>query len=107
MHCTSPSPLLIRAAGLLAGYGGYFGAGQGVILIVLLAPSGLDEDLQVVNAVKNGAVKASNAAAAVVFAAFADLDWAVVALIAVGSVLDGRSEPASADDCPIPFYASW
>ena len=82
-------PLLIGAAGLLAVYGGYFGAGQGVILIALLA-LGLDEDLQVVNALKNGAVTASNAAAAVVFAAVADLDWAVVALIAIGSVLGGQ-----------------
>lgn len=82
-------PLLIGAAGLLAVYGGYFGAGQGVILIALLA-LGLDEDLQVVNAVKNAAVTASNAAAAVVFVVFADLDWAVVGLIALGSVLGGQ-----------------
>lgn len=82
-------PLLIAAAGLLAVYGGYFGAGQGVILIALLA-LGLEEDLQVINAVKNVAVTASNAAAAVVFAAFADLNWAVVALIALGSVLGGQ-----------------
>jgi len=43
-----------------------------------------------INAVKNGVVTASNAAAAVVFAAFADLNWAVVALIALGSVLGGQ-----------------
>lgn len=43
-----------------------------------------------INAVKNVAVTASNAAAAVVFAAFADLNWAVVALIALGSVLGGQ-----------------
>ena len=82
-------PLLIGAAGLLAVYGGYFGAGQGVILIALLA-LGLDEDLQPVNALKNAAVTTSNAAAAVVFVILADLDWAVVALVALGSVLGGQ-----------------
>lgn len=77
------------AAGLLAVYGGYFGAGHGVILIALLA-LGIDEQLQVVNALKNAAVTAANAAAAVVFVTVGDLDWAVVALIALGSVIDGQ-----------------
>lgn len=70
-------------------YGGYFGAGHGVILIALLA-LGIDEQLQVVNALKNAAVTAANAAAAVVFVTVGDLDWAVVALIALGSVIDGQ-----------------
>jgi uncharacterized membrane protein YfcA len=85
----SPPGLLPSAAGLLAVYGGYFGAGHGVVLIALLALA-LDEDLQVVNALKNAAVTAANAAAALVFTAVADLDWAAVALIAVGSVVGGR-----------------
>ena len=84
-----PSPLLPAGAGLLAVYGGYFGAGQGVLLIALLG-LGTDEDLQVVNALKNAAVTASNAAAALVFAGVADLDWVVVGLIAAGSVLGGQ-----------------
>ncbi len=77
------------AAGLLAVYGGYFGAGHGVILIALLA-FGIDEQLQVVNALKNAAVTAANAAAAVVFVTVGDLHWAVVALTALGSVIDGQ-----------------
>lgn len=85
----APSRPLTAAAGLLAIYGGYFGAGQGVILIALLALS-TEENLQVVNALKNAAVTASNTAAALVFAAAADLDWALVALIAFGSVLGGQ-----------------
>lgn len=85
----APSRPLTGAAGLLAVYGGYFGAGQGVILIALLA-LGAEEDLQVVNALKNAAVTAANTAAALVFTAVADLDWAIVALIALGSVLGGQ-----------------
>lgn len=61
-----------------------------------------------VNAVKNGAVTASNAAAAVVYTALADLDWgAVVALIALGSVLGGQVGARLGRRRPIPFYASW
>ena len=82
-------PVLTAAAGLLAVYGGYFGAGHGVMLIALFG-LGVDEDLQVVNALKNAAVTAANAAAAFVFIAVADLDWAVVLLIALGSVLGGQ-----------------
>ena len=85
----APARPLTAAAGLLAVYGGYFGAGHGVILIALLA-LGTEENLQVVNGLKNAAVTAANTAAALVFAAVADLDWAVVALIALGSVLGGQ-----------------
>lgn len=85
----APSRPLTAAAGLLAIYGGYFGAGQGVILIALLALS-TEENLQVVNALKNAAVTASNTAAALVFVAVADLDWAVVVLIALGSAVGGQ-----------------
>jgi uncharacterized membrane protein YfcA len=86
--CAVSRPVL-AAAGLLSVYGGYFGAGHGVILIALLA-LGLDEQLQVVNALKNAAVTAANAAAAGVFVTVGDLDWAVVALIALGSVVGGQ-----------------
>jgi uncharacterized membrane protein YfcA len=80
---------VIGATALLGVYGGYFGAGQGVILIALLGMSGR-ADLQAVNALKNAAVTAANCAAAVVFVGVADLDWTVVALIAAGSVVGGQ-----------------
>ena len=88
-RAAAPSGMLTSATGVLAVYGGYFGAGHGVILIALLA-LGLDEDLQVVNALKNAAVTTANAAAALVFVVVADLDWTSVALIAVGSTLGGQ-----------------
>jgi uncharacterized membrane protein YfcA len=80
---------LIGVVGLLGVYGGYFGAGQGVILIALLG-LGERDDLQTVNALKNAAVTAANCAAAVVFVGVATLDWTIVGLIAVGSVLGGQ-----------------
>jgi uncharacterized membrane protein YfcA len=79
----------LNALSTLVGvYGGYFGAAQGVLLVAFLA-LGLDVDLQVVNGLKNVAVLSANFAAGVVFVFLAPLDWPVVALVAVGSVVGG------------------
>jgi uncharacterized membrane protein YfcA len=81
-------PRLTAVSSVVGVYGGYFGAAQGVLLVAFLA-LGLDVSLQVVNGLKNVAVLSANAAATVVFILFAPLDWAVVGLIAVGSVVGG------------------
>jgi uncharacterized protein len=76
---------------LLAGvYGGYFGAAQGVLLIGVLGAV-LADDLQRVNALKNVLSLVVNLVAAVTFVVVrpAAIDWAVVGLIAVGSMLGG------------------
>lgn len=69
-------------------YGGYFGAAQGVILLALLAVLVPDE-LKRSNALKNVLAGTVNGVAAVVFVIFADVDWAVVALIAAGAIVGG------------------
>jgi uncharacterized membrane protein YfcA len=80
--------------GLLAGifgtgvYGGYFGAAQGVLLLAVLGIS-LDDDLQRHNAVKNVLATVANLVSGVVFAFVAPISWAVVLLIAAGSVAGG------------------
>lgn len=81
-------PRLTGAASLVGVYGGYFGAGQGVMLVAFLA-LGLDIPLQAINALKNLAILAANVAATVVFVFAAPLDWAVVSLIAAGSLVGG------------------
>ncbi|WP_076263039.1 sulfite exporter TauE/SafE family protein [Intrasporangium flavum] len=74
---------------LLTGvYGGYFGAGSGVMMVAVLG-LGLDLPLRVVNALKTLAVLAGNVVASVIFVVVADLDWRVVALLAAGSVVGG------------------
>lgn len=85
-------------------YGGYFGAAQGVLLTGLLG-SLLPEPLQRVNALKNLLSLVVNSVAALVFVTVArgSIDWRVVVLIAVGSLIGGylgarygRRLPASA-----------
>ena len=82
------APLLLGT--FLGGiYGGYFGAAQGVLLIALLGIFAND-DLQRLNGTKNVLALTVNAVAAVVFLIAAEIDWTVVGLIAVGSVIGGQ-----------------
>ncbi|MGZ4496518.1 MAG: sulfite exporter TauE/SafE family protein [Nocardioides sp.] len=75
---------------LLTGvYGGYFGAAQGVLLMAVLG-IGIDETLQRLNAVKNVLAAIVNGVAGLLFVLVADVDWRVVALIGVGSVVGGQ-----------------
>lgn len=85
-----PGPWTTGAVGLTGVYGGYFGAAQGVVLVGLLGAT-LDRPLQHVNAIKNILATGVNLLAAAVFLVLAHdrVDWLVVALIAVGSVLGG------------------
>ncbi len=85
-----PGPLA-QAGTLGAGvYGGYFGAAQGVLLVGVLG-SLLDESLQRVNALKNLLALVVNLVAAVTFVVVrpSAVDWAVVALVAAGSLVGG------------------
>jgi uncharacterized membrane protein YfcA len=69
-------------------YGGYFGAAQGVLLMAILG-IGVAEPLQRLNGVKNVLAAIVNAVAGLLFIVVADIDWLVVLLIGVGSVIGG------------------
>jgi uncharacterized protein len=66
-------------------YGGYFGAGQGVVLVALLG-----WDMQRVIAVKNLLAACVNLTAGAMFVMVSPISWRVAALIAGGSVLGAR-----------------
>ncbi|GAB1511758.1 sulfite exporter TauE/SafE family protein [Actinophytocola sp. KF-1] len=80
-------PLLVGifAVGI---YGGYFGAAQGVILLALMGIL-LDDSLQRLNGVKNVTTAIANLVSGVVFVFVAEVDWAVVGLLAGGSIVGG------------------
>lgn len=69
-------------------YGGYFGAGQGILLFGLLASS-LAQDLRQVNAVRAVLAGLANAVAAIVFVFVAEIAYLPVLLIAAGSTAGG------------------
>ena len=71
-------------------YGGYFGAAQGIILMGILG-SLSTEPIQRLNGYKNVLATVVNGVAAAVFVVAApdQIDWLVVVLIAVGSIIGG------------------
>ena len=85
---TRMSPVTTLFATLTGMYGGYFGAGSGVMMVAVLG-FGLDLDLRIVNALKTLAVMAANVVASLIFLVVADLDWAAILLLAAGSVVGG------------------
>lgn len=81
-------PLLWLLIFVTGAYGGYFGAGQGVLLIGVLG-LGLNETLQRVNAAKNVLAGVANLVAGVIFAFVADVNWAAAGLVAIGAAAGG------------------
>ncbi|SHK34554.1 hypothetical protein SAMN05443637_105102 [Pseudonocardia thermophila] len=69
-------------------YGGYFGAGAGVLMVATLA-LGLDVAFRIVSAIRTTSVLAANAVAGLIFLAVAEVDWLAAALLAVGSIGGG------------------
>lgn len=74
---------------LLSGvYGGYFGAAQGVILLVVLGLA-LGGPLNELNGVKNVLGGTVNLVAALLFIAISDVEWGIAGLIAFGATIGG------------------
>ena len=67
-------------------YGGYFGAGQGILLIGILGIA-IDDTLQRLNGLKNVLAGLVNFTAGLIFVFAADVDWGVAGLIAGGSII--------------------
>lgn len=85
---TALSPATTFFAGLTGVYGGYFGAGAGVMMMAVLS-LGLDLELRIVNALKTLALLAANLVAGLIFVLAADLDYTAVGLLAAGSLVGG------------------
>jgi uncharacterized protein len=79
---SKPLPVLGGVAAVSV-YGGYFGAGSGVLLLALLLML-REPRLPVANAVKNMLVGAGAVASAVVFVVAGPVPWAAVAPLAAG-----------------------
>lgn len=69
-------------------YGGYFGAGQGILVLSILALS-IDDSLTRLNALKVVLVGVANLVSALVFVFAAHVAWDAAGLIAGGSMLGG------------------
>jgi uncharacterized membrane protein YfcA len=82
--------MVVLALGI---YGGYFGAGVGIIALAAMALE-RNEPLAVTNAVKNVATGAANGTAAIAYIAFAPVDWRAALALGAGAILGGLMGPA-------------
>src|SRR6478735_4091517 len=85
---TRLSPATTFFSTLVGVYGGYFGAGSGVMMMAVLG-FGSNLDFRIVNALKTLAILASNLVASVIFVFVAELDWGAVLFLAAGSIVGG------------------
>lgn len=69
-------------------YGGYFGAGQGLLFIAVLGIT-LADTIHRLNALRNLLAGLANTIAAVVFVFSAHIAWGAVGLLAIGSIFGG------------------
>jgi hypothetical protein len=83
------SPLLLQGSVLLAaGYGAYFGAGLGILLLGILGVL-LADELPRTNALKNVLSLLVNVVAVLAFAAFGPVAWDAAGVVAGTSLLGG------------------
>ncbi len=85
--------LLAVSLGLLAVYGGYFGAGSGVLTLALLLLT-VERDLPTANALKNMTNGAITLPAGVLLAGFGPVHWGAAAPLAAGALVGARLGPA-------------
>jgi uncharacterized membrane protein YfcA len=83
-----PSAALLLIQLGVAVYGGYFGAGIGILMLAALGFMGLT-NIHRMNGLKNWGGLCINAVAAVTFAASGLVNWPVAACMAVGATLGG------------------
>jgi uncharacterized membrane protein YfcA len=84
------SPRLHAAAFASAVYGGYFGAGLGIMLLAVLALT-IDDQLQRLNALKGLLSFVIGAASVAFFVAFGPVRWSAAAIMAVASFAGGQA----------------
>lgn len=82
------TPALLAAIFATAVYGGYFGAGIGIITLAVLGFTGL-RDLHEMNGLKNVYAVATNGVAAAIFITKGLVDWRTALLMAVGALFGG------------------
>src|SRR4029078_2667304 len=86
-----PPPLGYLVYQFLVGvYGGYFGAGIGILMLAVLGAMGLT-NIHQMNRLKNLGALVSHAVAAALFAVSGIVRWPIAIAMAVGGLLGGYS----------------
>jgi uncharacterized protein len=92
---------LVGAVGLASIYGGYFGAGLGIVLLAALGLT-LDDDLRILNAIKQVLSLTVAVVSAVAVALFGPVDWGAALIVGAGTLAGGRIGVGVARRLPEP-----
>lgn len=87
-HHTAPARLVV-GVGVASIYGGYFGAGLGIVLLAALGLT-LEEPLQRLNAIKQVLSLTVAVVSAIAVALFGPVSWLGVVLVGAGTLVGGR-----------------
>jgi uncharacterized membrane protein YfcA len=82
----------VAVVAVICVYGGYFGAGAGVLLLAALLATSADT-LPHCNATKNLVLGMANGIAALAFVVFGDVHWAAAVPMGIGLFIGGRLGP--------------
>jgi uncharacterized membrane protein YfcA len=100
-----PPPSILVWQFLVAIYGGYFGAGVGILMLAALGFMGLT-NIHRMNGLKNWGGLCMNGVAAVMFASSSLVSWPVALAMAVGAVSGGYLGSRTAQRVPQQFVRS-
>jgi uncharacterized protein len=87
-HHTAPRRLVI-SVGVASIYGGYFGAGLGIVLLAALGLT-LEEPMQRLNAIKQVLSLTVAVVSAIAVALFGPVSWTGVLIVGAGTMIGGR-----------------
>jgi uncharacterized membrane protein YfcA len=99
-HRTAPTRLVVTV-GLASIYGGYFGAGLGIVLLAALGLT-LEEPLQRLNAIKQVLSLVVAVVSAVAVALFGPVAWLSALVVGAGTLVGGRVGVGVARRLPEP-----
>jgi uncharacterized protein len=85
-------PLLPAGLVAVSVYNGYFGAGSGVMALVLMLLT-VDDELPTANALKNMLIGAATVLSAIALVVFGSVDWAAVVPLGIGMFLGSTLGP--------------
>jgi uncharacterized membrane protein YfcA len=102
LEARTPAPLLLAMQLAVGVYGGYFGAGIGILMLAALGFLGFN-NIHRMNGLKNWGAFCMNLVAAATFVVSGIVDWPVALSMAVGSIAGGYLGARGAQRLPQRF----
>jgi uncharacterized protein len=99
IRALDPSPLVLTSQFAVGIYGGYFGAGAGIVMLAVFGLMGLT-NIHQMNGLKNINGICFNGIAAIAFAVMGQVNWPIALVMAIGSSAGGYAMSGLAQRVP-------